>query len=476
MKTIGNIYRTVGISFLLCCSAKAQYVTIPDANFVSYLQTNVPFAMNGSQLDTTNTAVTTTTHTVNVYNKNISDLTGIQYFKSLTYLDCQSNNLTALPSLPGSLSVLHCAGNSISSLPSLPSNLSDFSCSYNSLTSLPALPPGLLTLSCGYNQISVLPTNLPHSMTYLDCSANLLSSLPSLPPSLTYMDCSNNAITTLPALPTGLIKLYCAYDNLSALPTLPNSITWLRCGGNPNLTTLPTLPTSLVTLECQDNYFTSLPAFPNSITTLDIYDSFYLTTFPSWPTSLGFLDCNHGHQITSLPAFPNGIYYINCSASPHLKSLPALPTSVQYLNTAYDSIYCFPVFPAATTTCGILPNDVVNCLPNYLPCMDVATHALPLCGSGNPNGCPVAVGIAEVHKQNAIKVFPNPVVDKLELSLGRNMIGGNARISVSNSLGQIVMTSSNSSTLNVVGLPPGWYSLLITSPSGESMRTSFIKE
>ncbi len=405
------------VFLLLSFGIKSQnFVTIPDANFVTFLQTIVPAAMSGNQLDTTHVAVTTTTYSVDVYNLSISDLTGIQYFKSLTYLDCQNNLIAVIPALSPVLSVLHCAGNSLTSLPNLPGTLQDLSCSFNSLTSLPNLPPGLKTLACANNSLPALP-NLSNSLTYLDCSTNLINNISQLPPMLTYLDCSSNNITGLPTLPTGLVTLFCAYDNLSSLPSLPNSITWIKCGANLNLTTLPTLPTSLITLECPDNYFTSLPAFPNSVKTINIYNTFNLTTYPAWPTSLQYLDANHGYQITSYPSsFPNSLQRLNCSNTPHLKSIPTLPNGLLYLNTAFDSIYCFPVFPAATTTLSILPNDVVNCLPNYTGAMDAATLAYPLCGSGNPNGCPVAVGIEQMTENSNISIYPNPTAGEISIA------------------------------------------------------------
>jgi len=60
----------------------AQYVTINDTTFVSWLQANVPSAMNGNQMDTTSLSVTTRT-IVDVNYKSISSIDGIQYFKSL---------------------------------------------------------------------------------------------------------------------------------------------------------------------------------------------------------------------------------------------------------------------------------------------------------------------------------------------------------------------------------------------------------
>src|SRR4051812_10385958 len=79
------------------------YVLIPDSNFVTWLQWQVPAAMSGNSLNITHPLVTTTTQTITINNFNISDLFGIQYFSSLTDLYCYSNLLTSLPSLPNSL-------------------------------------------------------------------------------------------------------------------------------------------------------------------------------------------------------------------------------------------------------------------------------------------------------------------------------------------------------------------------------------
>src|ERR1019366_6595103 len=97
------------------------WVTIPDANFVTYLQSIIPAAMSGNQMDITNTLVTTTTHSISAYGRAISSFIGIQYFTSLTYLDCSSNNLTSLPLLPTTLTFLNCSYNTyLTSLPPLP--------------------------------------------------------------------------------------------------------------------------------------------------------------------------------------------------------------------------------------------------------------------------------------------------------------------------------------------------------------------
>src|SRR5688572_23912336 len=83
--------------------ATAQFVTIPDSNFVNWLNGNgYSQCMNGNQLDTTCNAVQNST-SLNCKNAGINDLTGVHYFKMLQDIDCSINYLTALPILPQNL-------------------------------------------------------------------------------------------------------------------------------------------------------------------------------------------------------------------------------------------------------------------------------------------------------------------------------------------------------------------------------------
>jgi hypothetical protein len=48
-----------------------------------------------------------------------------------------------------------------------------------------------------------------------------------------------------------------------------------------------------------------------------------------------------------------------------------------------------------------ISNNPLNCLPNYVPAMHAADLSLPLCASGNTNGCPVVKGIVgKVYKDD----------------------------------------------------------------------------
>ena len=193
---------------------KAQtWVTIPDANFANYLQSIIPAAMNGNQMDITNPLVTTSTHTISAVNLGISNLTGIQYFTSLAFLNCDNNyTLTFLPPLPSTLVWLECSANALSSLPALPSSLLYLECAINPITSIPTLPNNLQSLDCGLNSIT---------------------SLPPLPNSLKHFRCSNDNLTTLPTLPDSLQFFWCDNCNITCFPIFPNTITSFSISPNP---------------------------------------------------------------------------------------------------------------------------------------------------------------------------------------------------------------------------------------------------
>jgi len=129
--------------FILCFQiipVKAQYVTIPDANFVTKLTQLFPSCMNGNQMDTTCAAILNTT-ILYIESSNISDLTGIGYFKNLLEMNCGNNQLTSLPDLPDSLEYLSCSDNSqLISLPPFPPNLKYILVFGCAITNLPALP------------------------------------------------------------------------------------------------------------------------------------------------------------------------------------------------------------------------------------------------------------------------------------------------------------------------------------------------
>lgn len=300
-KEIRKILFAIIFAFSFSGNSKAQnYVLIPDANFATYLQGLIPNAMNGSSLNITSTLVTIGTQTMIPQNLGISNIIGIQYFTSLTYLDCSWNSLTSLPTLPNSLIYLDCSYNPLISSPTLPNALQTLYCRGNSLASLPTLPNSLITLKCSQNPITSLPI-LPNSLVSLECcNCYSLTSLPALPNSLTSLVCCICSLTSIPSLPSSLTTLHCFANSIASLPALPNSISYLNCSKN-SITSLPTLPNSLTYLDCSYNSLNSLPTLPNTLTYLHC-DSNKVVCFPSFPSSITNIDLKH-NPFTCLPNY-----------------------------------------------------------------------------------------------------------------------------------------------------------------------------
>ena len=331
---------------------KAQYVTIPDSNFAAWLQSNIPSAMIGNQMDTISLAVTTRTN-ISVENIGIGDLTGVQYFDSLKVLDCGNgylmlnpNSLTSLPALPSTLDTLICGRNVIMSLPILPNTLKFLNCYSNALYNIPTLPNGLRYLNCGENMLSNIPS-LPNTLTELYFNVNLISQMPVLPNGLTDLGCAINQLTQLPILPSQLNFLNCSYNSLNNLPLLPSSLKHLFCNSN-NLSNLPNLPIGLMDLVCSNN------------------------------------------NITNLPNLPSNLAQLLCDRN-HLTTLPPLTPIMVVFDCSYNYIACFDPFgPILSFN---ISNNPFTCLPNYISAMDSMTLTYPLCMAGNPYACNYAEGI-----------------------------------------------------------------------------------
>jgi len=410
-----------GILLSVCVSA--QYATIPDSTFVTWLQNNgFAACMIGNQIDTNCTYVLAA-HSIKCYAQPVHDITGIQYFKNLDSLDCSNDSLSSLPPLPGQLSFLNCNYNKLTSLPNLPGslnslwciqnkldslpalkNVSDLECSNNQLSSIPMLSDGITKLICLHNQLESLPA-LPTSLQMLQCDYNShLSSLPALPANLQMLHCSNDSMTTIPALPATLINFDCRSNKLINLPTLPVGLLFLWCGNN-LLNSLPELPSTLQQLDCTTGSLSSLPALPSSL--YDLYcGRNSLDSLPALPGGLQKLYCDH-NQITHFPQLPAGLTIIYCSNN-NLTSLPAIPASVSNLLCDHNSLSSLPELPDSlnvlqcnyNTNLYCLPqlkkintfyfdNTNISCLPDYGSVLNSYPNlnTLPLCSENSNSSC-----------------------------------------------------------------------------------------
>jgi Leucine-rich repeat (LRR) protein len=349
------------LNILVTFSANASLVNIPDANFRAYLQATYPGCFTGQLMETSCSEVVNAT-TINVANKGIANLSGIEYFVNLNMLVCNNNILSTLPALPPSITYLECSYNQITSLPVLPTGLINFYCYNNQLTSLPSLPSSLNSFACRYNQLTSLPP-LPSSLFNIDCSNNQLTSLPSLNlPILYQVICSNNQLTTLPALSNSITYLYSNFNNINVLPALPTSLVYFECHHN-QLTSFPVLPSKLSYLFCNDNLFNSLPSLPASLTYLACFNN-QLTSLPVLP-SLQVLNC-YSNQLPSLPGLPASLTYLACNNN-LLTSLPSLPAALAELDCQNNQLNILPFLPNTLCTLYCTGNNF-TCLPNIPTC------------------------------------------------------------------------------------------------------------
>ena len=148
----------------------------PDAVFRAYVQENFDKNGNGKLSEAEILGVTG----IEVWDKGIASLQGIEFFSYLTDLACFNNRLTNLNvSRNTALETLDCSNNQLTSL-NVSGNtaLYALTCDHNNLTSLDVSGHAALTdLDCGYNNLSSLNVRNCFHLANLSCPNNNLSSI-----------------------------------------------------------------------------------------------------------------------------------------------------------------------------------------------------------------------------------------------------------------------------------------------------------
>ena len=370
----------------------AQDVSLPLGPFRDFLLARYPACFVNTDIDgylMLNTACTaiTTEDSLEFHNLGLSgnpiDLTGLQYFTSVVYLNCTYNQIVTYV-YPPNLKYLNCSSSMadapFGNFPAFPASLETLICKDNAALGIP-FSSGLKYIDISDNycySMAALPNGLLKLICRDQCSGSgipRLTSLPALPSTLKYLDCSSNQLTSLPALPASLDTLICAYQygylnpqdyfkTLTSLPALPATLKYLDCGSN-LLTSLPSLPATLKFLACQGQR-----TFKGD-----------LQVNPSTPEQI---ICE---GLSSLPVLPNGMVYLDCNRN-KLTNLPSsLPPSLTYLDvsnnvytyytqTQTQGIQCLPYLPGTLTALKTNATAIV-CHPNSGSY--TATPARPLC-------------------------------------------------------------------------------------------------
>ena len=345
-----KIFILLLISGLFCFSTDAQIVNIPDANFKSALLNHSPVINTNGDAEIQVSEALAFTGTMNVSNKNIVDMTGVEAFTKMTILNCQRNKITALSTTGlNGLQLLWCSFNQLTSLTvtNLPA-LRQLYCQQNLLTSitttnLPILTelrvsdnklttlsvsnfPLLAILDCYNNSLTSLSLTNVNALYSLSCSNNHLSALPlNNTPNLQVLDCSSNQFTQLPLSGvSSLNNLDCTNNQISSITVNnPSNLAQLKCSNN-QLTTLQPGMTALQFLFCANNHISSVDVSNATyLTALDFSGNMCTSFSLSSKNFLQNLSCRT-NQLTSLtlsnlPA----LKYLDCDSN----KLPALSLS-----------------------------------------------------------------------------------------------------------------------------------------------------
>lgn len=363
----------LSLSLMLCVSLSltAQYVTIPDPAFVTWLQSSdYSSCMSGNQLDTLCSAgVAVNGNAIN--NSSIVNLSGVEYLSALEelYIDCPA--LTIFPAVPSGLKLL-----SIS----------------NGNSNMPLLPNGLRSMSVSGSIFSTLQGQLPTSLRNLTILSGNISALPALPDSLYSLYVQFNPITTLPTLPDSLRVLEIINCSLASLPALPNGLNELSISGN---------------------YVTAISAWPDSLRIADISSNFQIASVPPFPSQLKAFTGTQTN-ISVIPALPPTIRTLECNYT-QVTSIPHLPANMDDFGCINSQVTFITNFPDSVGTCGISnnPNLVcipplghvdnlymygtgITCLPNYgtVGSSNPPLSTFLLCGLYNTNGCTIISNMA----------------------------------------------------------------------------------
>ncbi len=164
-----------------------QWTAVPDANFEAALEQLNPALANDENPGFVKTSLIATMTSLDVSNKNISNLQGIEGFTALKHLDCSRNQLSSLV-----------------------------------LTSNTAL----ITLNASKNQLSTIDISVNTALTFLNLSENQITSVNlSTLLSLSHAYLKNNRLTTVDiSTNTSLVELNLSGNQIGSLNVATNTL------------------------------------------------------------------------------------------------------------------------------------------------------------------------------------------------------------------------------------------------------------
>lgn len=304
-----------GITATFLCQVVSEAPYFPDANFRAYVYEN--FDTNGDGFLSRGEAKEVTI--INVWNKQITSLIGVEFFDNLYSLSCSDNQITQL----------NLANNK---------TLGRLYCQDNLLTELDIQNnPSIYELYCQRNQLQAIDVSNAVNLGFFDCSSNKLTSLDVRQnPKLDFLDCSYNEIANLDlSQNTHLTNLRCQNNELSSLNLTNNSgLQWLKCCNNHLVDIDLTNVTLLIQLDC--GY--------NKLMSLDISNNTLLNYLDCYGNQIEILNVSNNRDLGDLICYNNQLTDIDLSNNSKLRVLNCLGNSLNSLdvskNTALVNLIC----------------------------------------------------------------------------------------------------------------------------------------
>jgi Leucine-rich repeat (LRR) protein len=457
-------------SFSLSCTPCT--VAIPDANFKAYLVGNAAINTN-ADTEIQCTEASAFTGAIFANNLSISDLTGIEAFTSLGGLHCNNNTITTIDISSNTLlQALQCNENQLTSISTVNNPmLIQFYCHTNLITSLDlSTNTNLQYVSCYNNQISTI--SLPQSSTLEEIVAsdnNLTAIDVSFNTGLEVLSLNQNQISTIDlSQNTALESLYLRNNLFTSLDCSNNSaLDWIVVNDNPNIE-------SMNVANGNNTNFGFFWAHNSPLLTcIQVDDVAYSTS--NW-TSSSFdfdaassfnLNCTVVVLVNSISVQGlGGVSTITTPGGTLQMEADVLPAN------ADDATYTWSV----TNGTGSASIDASGLLTSITDgTVDVIATAND--GSGVTGMATITisnqnVGIDEV-TLTEIKLYPNPVQNKLFIDFGQNKV---IQIEVLNVSGQVVQSimNNNVKSIDVSSLNQGIFILKVQTENGISTNR-FIK-
>ena len=283
------------LNLFISSNLSSQTTAIPDAAFEQALidlGIDSDGTLNGSVATSDIDVVTT----LDISNKGIELIAGIEDFTNLTELYCQNNELRDIYVIQNTkLKVLNCSSQYVNYYSVINLYISEnkdleyLNCSnnppiYGDLN--PSLNPNLKTLICANIGLTSLNVSSNSVLEYLNCSNNyyydsngqvrtFTNLILGQNSNLTAVSCSTNEISSLDL--TGvpnLVDLNCANNNLTGINLNQNTILEeLHCQNNQLTSLYLTYSTNLSTLRCNNNQLTILNVKNGSNSNLTTFDA-----------------------------------------------------------------------------------------------------------------------------------------------------------------------------------------------------------